>query len=241
METAAGRGRLLRGGKILTVSRDRDSGAALRPVLAAAGFEVLEASGGEEALAQVAAEQPAVVLLHLDDRDPSGYLLCRLLREQYGELLPIVCLSDEKMAASDRVVALLLGADDYVAKPYDPSEIVARVRRLVARSRVAGREATPSGRGEVVDDFHLTNREQQVLALLLEGLTQAEIADELVISSHTVATHIQRILLKLGVHNRAQAVAKAAHAGWLVREVPPQHSPADVQENAEVPTQARES
>jgi DNA-binding NarL/FixJ family response regulator len=188
-------------------------------VLVSSGFEVLEARTGEGALAQAATERPAAVLLDLDECDSSGYLVCKLLRERYGELLPIVLLSGTRMEASDRTGGLLLGADDYVVKPVNAGEVVARLRRLMARSeaRMTERDAAP--REHIPDDFDLTKRERQIMALLLMGRTQAEISGELVISSNTVATHIQRILLKLGVHNRAQAVAKVARAGWLQSEL----------------------
>jgi DNA-binding NarL/FixJ family response regulator len=207
-------------GKILVVLGESEAGAALRSVLASTGFDVLEARTGEGALAQAATERPAAVLLDLDECDTSGYLVCKLLRERYGELLPIVLLSGTRMEASDRTGGLLLGADDYVVKPVNAGEVVARLRRLMARSAARMTEADAAApRDQIPDDFDLTKREQQIMALLLMGLTQAEISRELVISSNTVATHIQRILLKLGVHNRAQAVAKVARAGWLEREL----------------------
>jgi DNA-binding NarL/FixJ family response regulator len=211
-------------GKVLVLCEDSETGGTLRLLLGSAGFDVVETRTGEDALAEAAAEKPAIVLLDLDDRDTSGYLVCKLLRERYGELLPIVFLSGSRVEASDRVVGLLIGADDYVVKPFNSNEIVARMRRLVARSAANGGEETLPARSDVADDFDLTKRERQVMALLLRGLTQAEIARELVISSNTVATHIQRILLKLGVHNRAQAVAKVARAGWLQREARPEDS-----------------
>jgi DNA-binding NarL/FixJ family response regulator len=184
-------------------------------VLVSSGFEVLEARTGEGALAQAATERPGAVLLDLDECDSSGYLVCKLLRERYGELLPIVLLSGTRMEAADRTGGLLLGADDYVFKPVNAGEVVARLRRLMARSEARMTEADAAPREHIPDDFDLTKREKQIMAMLLMGLTQAEISRELVISSNTVATHIQRILLKLGVHNRAQAVAKVARAGWL--------------------------
>jgi DNA-binding NarL/FixJ family response regulator len=210
------------GGRILLLCSDSEAGAALGSVLVSGGFEVVETRTSEETLTRAAAERPAAVLLDLDDRDKSGYLVCKLLRERYGELLPIVFLSGERMEPSDRVVGLLLGADDYLVKPFDSSEVVARLRRLAARSAARGDGAISPARDDLADDFDLTKREQQIMELLLRGLTQAEIARDLVISSNTVATHIQRILLKLGVHNRAQAVAKVARAGWLQRELHPE-------------------
>jgi DNA-binding NarL/FixJ family response regulator len=89
----------------------------------------------------------------------------------------------------------------------DPDELLARVRRYTTPDEpVTGRPVAASV---------LTKREQQILRLLAEGLDQGEIARQFVISEKTVATHIQHILEKLGVHSRAQAVALAHRAGLL--------------------------
>src|SRR4030095_3847668 len=100
---------------------------------------------------------------------------------------------------TDRVAGLLLGADDYLPKPIRFDHLLARVRRLVGQSAPVA-PVVPS---------RLTPREQEVLGLLAEGLEQDEIANRLVITSKTVAKHIERILSKLGVRSRAQAVVLA--------------------------------
>ncbi len=69
------------------------------------------------------------------------------------------------------------------------------------------------------NDSGLSPREREILGLLAEGRTQSQIADELVISSKTVATHIQHVLSKLGVHTRAQAVAMAFRKGLVEPDV----------------------
>jgi DNA-binding NarL/FixJ family response regulator len=132
----------------------------------------------------------------------NGYEVCRELRGHFGDDVPIIFVSGERTDALDRSGGLLLGADDYLAKPVDAGEMIARIRRLVDRG-VPSRQ-TPAQKGKLNG---LTIREREVLDLLAEGYQQDEIALRLVISPKTVATHIQRILVKLKVHSRAQAVA----------------------------------
>ena len=206
-------------GRVLIVEDDSRTCELLRDVFGHAGYTVNEVATGEEALAQAAAERPGLVILGVDAPGAMAYVVCRLLREKYGELLPIIFISGARVETSDRVAGLLLGADDYIVKPLNPSELLARVQRLMVRSRETQSGAPVEGNRS--EDFGLTAREQEILGLLLGGASQAEIATELVISSNTVATHIQRILLKLGVHNRTQAVAKAARGGWFSKSERP--------------------
>jgi DNA-binding NarL/FixJ family response regulator len=108
-------------------------------------------------------------------------------------------MSAERTESYDRVAGFLIGADEYLTKPIAPDELVIRIERLLRRS---GPVAPPVA-------AKLTGRELEVLSLLAEGFAAAEIAARLVISPKTVSTHIDRILVKLGVRSRAQAVALA--------------------------------
>jgi len=193
-------------GVILVGDDDADSRRLVSASLVWAGFRVCEAETGNEALAAAQREQPALVILDVGLPVVSGYMVCRELRDRYGEGLPIIFLSGERTDPLDRVAGLLVGADDYLVKPFSPDELVARVRRFVTRARTdaAGGGGWAAG---------LTRREREVLCLLAEGLSQDRIAQELFISPKTVATHIQRILIKLGVRSRAQAVAFAYQYG----------------------------
>ena len=193
-------------GPILIVDDDAAFRELVRSLLARFGYAVVETADGDEALEVARAERPSLVLLDVDVPGASGYEVCRELRDTYGPALPIVFVSGTRVDRLDLVGGLLVGADDYLVKPIDPDELLARVRRHLARSGMPA--PAPNG-----DAPNLTPREREILALLASGLDQRTIARDLVISSKTVATHIQRILGKLGVGSRAQAVAFAHRHG----------------------------
>src|SRR2546426_9900164 len=98
------------------------------------GLDVTEARLGEEALEAAAAQRPAAVILDVCLADIDGFEVCRELRERCGEALPIVFVSGERLESHDRVAGLLIGADDYLVKPIDPDELIARLRRLLVQS-----------------------------------------------------------------------------------------------------------
>jgi DNA-binding NarL/FixJ family response regulator len=167
-------------------------------VLEGAGYAASLAASGADGLAAIRESAPDAVILDVNMPGLSGYEVCRAIRDDLALDLPLIFVSGDRVESFDRVAGLLIGADDYLAKPFAPDELLARLRCLLRRSE------TPAKRGS-----NLSRRELEVLTLLTEGLGQAEIAERLVISSKTVGTHIERILAKLDVHSRAQAVALA--------------------------------
>jgi two-component system nitrate/nitrite response regulator NarL len=195
---------------VLVVDDDRHYCAFVSDVLERAGFATREASTGKAAISAAREERPAAVLLDVILPGATGYEICRELKDEHGPDLPIVFVTGERTEAADKVVGILVGGDDYIVKPFDPDELIARVRRLIGRLPSETR-STPRR-----NSFsQLTRRESEVLRLLAQGLSADDIARELVISSNTVATHIQRILGKLGVHSRTQAVALAYDLGLV--------------------------
>jgi DNA-binding NarL/FixJ family response regulator len=206
------------GEAVLVVDNDPPFRAFVRELLERRGFDVAEAADGEAALSAAAFRRPELVLLDVCLPRASGYEVCRELRDRFGDSLGIIFVSGERIESIDRVSGLLLGADDYLSKPFDPDELLARVRTVLRRVS----RPSSNGDGKVVassiPDEELTPRELEVLQLLAEGLTQTQIARQLVISPRTVGTHIQNLLGKLDVHSRAQAVAHAHRAG-LVRQL----------------------
>jgi DNA-binding response OmpR family regulator len=188
-------------GRILVVDDDLDLLELVSTTLESAGFTIDAVTSGLEALEITrGAERPDVVVLDVQLPGMSGYEICRELRDEFGESLPILFVSGFRTEALDRVAGLLVGADDYLVKPFAPDELIGRVRALMRRSR----SGISNGSG-----WGLTRREDEVLNLLASGLRQEEIATRLVVSHRTVGAHIQNVLRKMGATSRTQAVALA--------------------------------
>jgi DNA-binding NarL/FixJ family response regulator len=191
------------GGRILVVDPDAQFTASVISLVRNAGYEAVGVVGGEEALDLARDDAPDVVVVTVELPGISGYEVCRRLREQLGPI-GILMVSSTRTESLDRAAGLLIGADDYLAKPFAPDELLARIHALLRRAA-----ARPSPSPTVRRTSGLTNREQEVLELLAAGASQADIAGRLVISPKTVGAHIGSILSKLDVHSRAQAVAVA--------------------------------
>jgi DNA-binding NarL/FixJ family response regulator len=176
-------------------------------LLARAGFNAVGAASGADGLALARRERPALVVLEVALPDVDGYEVCCELRDAFGDALPIILTSADRTDPHDRVAGLLVGGDDYIVKPCDPAELLARVRRHFART--GGGRPPPTSEIEPTDSFGLSKRELEVLERLAAGLAPDEIARELVISPKTVASHLQRVLVKMRVHSRIQAIALA--------------------------------
>ena len=175
-------------------------------LLGSVGFDVRLAKTGAEALELAREVRPAAVLLDVALTEISGYQVCQLLRAEYGPELPILLLSSDRTEPYDKAAGLLLGADDYIAKPFASDELLARVE---ARTR----GATARWHGSTAEK--LTPSELRVLRLLAEGGSTKGIALELSIAPKTVAMHVHNAMRKLNVHSRTQAVALALKLGLV--------------------------
>jgi DNA-binding NarL/FixJ family response regulator len=190
------------GRPVLVIDADEVARSRVADTLRRAGYlvhEALTAAEGLELGRATASVVAAIIAVELPDA--TGYELCREFRDEYGERIAIFLVSATRTAASDRVAGLLVGADDYLAKPVEPDELLARLRGM---SRL---------QSPFRSSFGLTPRELEVLGHLARGSSQGRIAEDLVISPRTVGTHIQHILGKLGAHSRAEAVALAHRHG----------------------------
>jgi DNA-binding NarL/FixJ family response regulator len=180
----------------------------IQEILEGVGYRTLTAGSGEEALELARKHAPLVVLLDIHLPGLNGYEVCRVLRDEHGHALGIAFISGAKTDKVDISSGLLVGADDYLVKGFEASELVARVGALMRRAKAKKGDEVSSSR-------KLTGREVEVLQLLADGLDQKTIAERLSISSKTVAIHIEHILGKLEVHSRAQAVAAAYRENLL--------------------------
>ena len=195
------------------------------------GYQVSAASSGEEALRQVQAAPPDLVILDLMMPAMNGLEVCRRLRQDpVTASLPIVMLT-AKGDEVDRVLGLEIGADDYIVKPFSPKELLARVRALLRRSRPAPGTA-PLRLGALVmdlgthtvsvggDALALTPKEFDLLRALVEArgrvLSREFLLDRVwgyahasEIESRTVDVHVRRLRVKLGPEGRRILTVKS--------------------------------
>ena len=192
------------GGVILVVDQDRKARARTEVILRPLKHDVTSVADAELALELVEARVPALAIVDVDLPGLNGLGLMTQLIERFDGTVPVILTSADRTAPLDRAAGLLLGADDYLEKPVDPAELVARAARTLKRASSRPHDLAPDPAKRT-----LSPREQEILGFLAEGKTQRQIADDLVLSPKTVGTHIQHVLSKLGVHSRAQAVAEA--------------------------------
>lgn len=212
--------------EILVVDDDAALLAVLRTHLERAGFRCRTAADGRSALHLAREYRPDLIVLDFLLPDLSGHEVCRQLRQEPGTShVPIVMMTGEGNHV-ERVIGLELGADDYLAKPFDFRELVARVKAVLRRVRGAGEDELfrvgeleiDTGRrqsrlaGLPID---LTATEFSILSLLmgergrvltrpqlLQNLWGAADLEESGIKSRTVDFHVSRLREKLGVEGK---------------------------------------
>lgn len=122
--------------RILVVDDDREIVRLIRTYLEQAGFLVLTANDGATALHAIRRDQPDLVVLDVMLPDQDGWQITRIVRaDPQLAALPIILLT-ARVEDTDKIVGLELGADDYITKPFNPHEVVARVRSLLRRAQL---------------------------------------------------------------------------------------------------------
>lgn len=202
-----------------------------------AGFETLSAASGEEALRQVEAVKPDLVLLDVMLPYTDGFTVCQQIRSR--STTPIIILT-AKDAEADKVWGLESGADDYITKPFSPRELVARVRAVLRRTAGAEDDALLVS-GELTVDparrlvhrggsqIDLTPKEFDLLRLLMTSRGRVLTRDQLLQTvwgyeyaggTRTVDVHIRRLRQKLGDDSGESAYIQTLHGVGYRWKVP---------------------
>ena len=206
--------------KILVVDDEPEAVELVEFNLKQAGFNVVSAADGAEALKKARAELPSLIVLDLMLPEVDGLEVCKMLRRDPATAaIPIVMVT-AKAAEIDRVLGLELGADDYLTKPFSPRELVLRIKKILERQRGGGAEAPQhlkfgdllidpphhlvSWRGKGID---LTATEFKLLTVLAQRRGRVQSRERLLrdvweynslIDTRTVDTHMRRLRQKLG-------------------------------------------
>jgi DNA-binding response OmpR family regulator len=206
--------------RILIVEDDPDIAELVGRYLDKAGFNTELVASGREALVAIAARQPDLVVLDLMLPHVDGLEVCRVIRaNEATAAIPLIMLT-ARAEESERIVGLELGADDYLAKPFSPNELVARVRALLRRAHRAAPSAKTLAYGPIAldterhlvscggRDVTLTAKEFLLLEYLLQHRGRVLSRDLLLTDvwgyrytggTRTVDVHVRRLREKLPV------------------------------------------
>ena len=205
---------------ILVAEDDPGIRLAVSDYLEMSGYGVIAASNGQEALSCLETYHPHLLVTDIKMPVMDGYELVKQVRRlPKFRLLPVILLT-ERGSTQDRIRGYQVGCDVYVPKPFAMEELGAVIRNLLERSQIIqselrfphGDSIGPSETGEkasvitATDIPDLTKREQQVLALLTQGLSNVEIGQELHLSHRTIEKYVSNLLRKTDTSNRAELV-----------------------------------
>jgi len=174
-----------------------------------------EASTAEEALARIPATRPDVAVLDVRLPDGNGVEVCREIRSRHPE---IQCLMLTSYADDEALFdAIMAGASGYVLKQVRGVELIDGIRRVAAGQSLLDPTVTKRVlerlRAAPEEDERLaglTEQERKILALLADGLTNRQIAEQLYLAEKTVKNYVSNLLSKLGMHRRTEAAVYAA-------------------------------
>jgi two-component system alkaline phosphatase synthesis response regulator PhoP len=203
---------------VLVVEDEASIASFVALYLKNAGYTVKAVANGTDALAQVEAEQPALIVLDLMLPDMDGIEVCRRIRQRRDVPILMLTARDEDI---DKIIGLEVGADDYMTKPFNPRELVARVKSILRRSTTERRESetaeirhgdlhVDAGRREVHigdEEIQLAPKEFDLLWELLDHRGVVLTRDQLLErvwgytfagDTRTVDVHVRQVRRKLG-------------------------------------------
>jgi DNA-binding NarL/FixJ family response regulator len=214
--------------RILIVDDDITLKTALIHYLQKRGYVVQDAASGTEALTLFEQNPPDVVVSDVMMPEMDGMEFCRRLRAtRSGQLVPFIFLSGRK-DLDDRILGHRMGADDYIVKPFEPKELLAKIEAQLERSRRIHSEivrlmqqavenappSQPSAPASNPEPLPLTPAEEKVFWEVIQGYTNKQIGDRLFVSPRTVQTHLSNILSKLQLESRSQLIRYAFEHGY---------------------------
>jgi DNA-binding response OmpR family regulator len=221
---------------VLVVEDDPDLLAVLPRILSTAGYMVRTASDGEDGLSKVLDDAPAIAILDVGLPKLSGYELARELRSR-GYQFPVLMLT-ARVSVDDKVSGLDAGADDYLAKPFEYAELLARVKALLRRSTITAGSSTMRVRDLAVDPvarrveragkvIDLTQKEYALLEYLVRNA--GRIVSRQMISEHVwkhdvdpltnvVDVYINYLRKKLDEDKRNPLIQTVRGRGYLVKD-----------------------
>lgn len=214
---------------ILVAEDDLGTRLSISDYLELSGYSVITAENGREALGLVEEYQPHLIVTDIAMPEMDGYELIRRVRVKPAfRLLPVIFLT-ARNSIQERIRGYQLGCDNYLPKPFDLQELGAVIRALLERSQLIQSEwrtrvpaelaiaepsllesasASSAVASATANSFKIdfTQREHQVLELLPEGLSNAQIGDRLHLSPRTVEKYVSSLLRKTETNNRAELV-----------------------------------
>lgn len=205
---------------ILVVDDDLGTRLSIGDYLEMSGYLVISAKDGREALQRVDEYKPHLIVTDIAMPEMDGYELIRQVRTRPAfRLLPVIFLTAHT-SVEERIKGYQIGCDNYLPKPFELEELGVVIRALLERSQLIEAEwrsrLGPSSRqGSEPSSFQtnrpaleleLTSREQQVLAQIIEGLSNAQIGERLHLSPRTIEKYVSSLLRKTETNNRAELV-----------------------------------
>jgi two-component system, OmpR family, copper resistance phosphate regulon response regulator CusR len=221
---------------VLVVEDDPDLLTVLPRILSTAGYVVRTASDGEDGLSKVLDDAPAIAILDVGLPKLSGYELARELRSR-GYQFPVLMLT-ARVSVDDKVSGLDAGADDYLAKPFEYAELLARVKALLRRSTITAGSSTMRVRDLLVDPvarrveragkvIDLTQKEYALLEYLVRNA--GRVVSRQMISEHVwkhdadpltnvVDVYINYLRKKLDEDKRNPLIQTMRGRGYLIKD-----------------------